>query len=53
MLPHEKEQQEQQKEQKEQEQQEQQQQQPMRMIHRRFQTKPKLDYFGAVKRNNR
>jgi hypothetical protein len=47
MLPHEKEQQEQQKEQKEQE------QQPMRMIHRRFQTKPKLDYFGAVKRNNR
>jgi hypothetical protein len=50
MLPHEKEQQEQQKEQKEQKEQE---QQPMRMIHRRFQTKPKLDYFGAVKRNNR
>ena len=56
---HEKEQQEQepqdpQKEHEQQEQeQEQQEQQPTRMIHRRFQTEPKLDYFGAVKSNNR
>jgi hypothetical protein len=42
-MPHEKEQQEQQKEQE---------QQPMRMIHHWFQTKPKLDCFGAVKSNN-
>jgi hypothetical protein len=49
---HEKEQQEQQEHQEQQEQQEQE-QQPTRMIHRRFQTKPKLDCFGAVKSNNR
>jgi len=34
-------------------QQQEQEQQPTRMIHCRFQTKPKLDYFGAVKSNNR
>ena len=42
-----------QKEQEQEQEQEQQEQQPTRMIHRRFQTERKLDYFGAVKSNNR